>query len=265
VIACASSIPRIDLPESGIEPTAKRERPEPRTDGRSDGPRPRRIAVRFVTGKDNLPVEGWCREEVWTTLQNRAAIPFVVRESWSRLGDRKPRRIGRTKDSVFQGVLARLRPTGDGFVDFVVEISVARVGPEAEQFEWQGESIELPRPFQEGYRFEGRVPAGYSGPLATWGELSVAIEDSMDLTAPDPKMMRFAIGELLGSVTDIPGGVAEYYRVSAGRLKPIERDHDGIVQALFRLERKRVAAGFYRDNENEWTYSGDDSLSILDD
>lgn len=265
MIACATSVPRITLPESGIEPATERPVPEPRTDGRSDGPAPRRIRVSFATGTEELAVEGWCREEVWTTLQKRAAIPFVVHESWSRLGERKAQRLARTKDAVFQGVLARLRPTGDGHVDFVVEISTARVGPDAEKFEWQGESFEMPRPLQDGYRFEGRFPAGYSGPVASWGDLSVRIENPMQSTGAEPKMMRFAVDELFGSVTDAPGGVAECYRIRTERLKPIERDHGGVVQALFRLQRKRMAAGFYCDDKQEWVFTGDDSLSILDD
>ena len=265
MIACATSVPRITLPESGIEPTTERAVPDPRTDGMSDGPSPRRIRVLFATGKEELAVEGWCREQVWTTLQNRAAISFVVRESWSRLGKRKAQRLARTKDAVFQGVLVRLRPTTDGHVDFVVEISTAHVGPEAEKYEWQGESFEMPRPVQDGYRFEGRVPAGYSGPVASWGELSVRIEDSLESTAIDPKVMRFAVGDLIGSVTHARGGLAEFYRIRTERLEPIERDHSGIVQALFRLKRKRVAAGFYYDDKKEWVFTGDDSLSILDD
>lgn len=258
MIACATTVPRVDLPESGAEPKAVSTQPEPRTDGRSDGPRPRRLAVRFVTGEDELRVEGYCREQVWTTLQKRAAIPFVVRESWSRLGSRRAQRIARTKDSVFQGVLARLRPTGEGRVDFVVEISVAGVGPRAEKFEWQGETIEMPVPYEQGYRFEGSVPAGYRGELAGWGELRISIEDSAPPSNAVPELMDFVSGETPAFVTDTPGALAEHYRVRVQRVAPYEKDHDGIVQALFRLKRERVAVGMQKDDEKGWQGFGHD-------
>jgi len=261
--ACGAVVPKVDLPESGVEPTAKRAGPQPRTDGRSDGPAPRLIRVRFDTGTQQIAVDGWCREGVWTTLDQRAARPFVLRESWSRLRDRKPRRLGQTKDAVFQGAFARLRPTGDGQLDFVVEISEASVGPDAEEFTWQGKTIRLPRPRQEGFRFEGRLLAGYAGEIARWGELSVAIEDSAEGEAT-PRRVHFLAGQKRGFVAGGRHARAEHYRVSVIRLEPVERDHDGLVQVLFRMQRSRMATGFRSDDKEGWQLFGADALQVID-
>jgi len=259
VIACAAPVPRVTLPESGVEPTAARPIPAPRTDGLSDGPSPRRIQVRFFTGRDELAVDGWCREGVWTTLEQRAAIPFVVRESWSRLGERKAQRIARTSDAVFQGVFARIRPTGDGQVDFVAEISAAEVTPDFHDWKWEGETVRMPNPSQDGYRFAGRVPAGFRGTIASWGDVTIVIDDGAKPAGDAPSMHEFRLGETLCSVTDIDGAIAEYYRVSVQPLEPIERDHDGLREALFRIQRKRVGSGMVRVPDKGWQVIGGDS------
>jgi len=259
-------VPPVDLPESGVEPTAKRTRPLPRTDGHSDGPAPRLIHVEFFSGptggEARIPLEGWCRVGVWTTLEKRTAIPFVVRESWSRLGTRRPRRIGQAKDAVFQGAFVRLRPTEDGQVQFVAEISEARVGPDAEEFEWQDEDIKLVRPRQDGSRFEGHVPAGHVGEIARWGALRITLRDSAAKAGP-AATIAFRAGTTTGSVAGGHDARAERYRITVVRKEPIVRDHDGLLQALFRIERARVGTGFEFDDKKGWLVFGDDSLSVI--
>jgi len=182
---------------------------------------------------------GWCREEVWTPLDRRVPRGFLRGETWSRLGDRAPRRIAKVRDAVWTGPLARVRPMPDGFVDFVVEVCEGRVG-NGDAAEWHGATVALPDPFQRTYRFAGRVPAGHRGPVARWGGLTVSMTDS---AAPsgDAALTRFSKGFVAGSF-------AEYEELSFTRAEPDERDFDGVVQAVFRLEPVRRAAGF-RDGE----------------
>ena len=70
--------------------------------------------------------------------------------------------------------------------------------------------------------------------------------------------MEFVWGETAAFVTDTPGALAEHYRVRVKPLAPYERDHDGIVQALFRLERERSSVGMRKDPEQGWQGFADD-------
>ena len=135
-------------------------------------------ALRAAMPEQTRSWGGWCREGVWTPLDRRVATPFVTRETWSKLGARAPRRIAQTQDAVFNGVLARLRPTSTGAIDFVVELVEGRVDSQGSVLDWQGVEVKLPAPIQRAYRFEGSIPAGHSGPIAVWGELSIELIDS---------------------------------------------------------------------------------------
>ena len=126
--------------------------------------------IRLVARGDGRVVElhAFCRVDVWTTLQDIAPERFVVREAWSRLGERDPRLLRRVEDDVVGGIVVRLRPERDGSLRFVIEASVARVGPKEPVGAFHGTDIELPRPRRHGYRFVGRAPPGYAGVLAAW-------------------------------------------------------------------------------------------------
>ena len=224
------------LPESGTTPVATAPPAERiREDGHLDGPRPRWIEIRV----GELAFGAWCREGVWTPLDRRRPTSFVVRESWSRLGGRAPRRLSRVRDAVWNGALARLRPTSNGELDFIVELFEASVAKGAEQ-SWQGETIRLPIPEQRSYRFEGRVPAGHDGAIARWGNLEVALRDAVEAKGA-AELTRFSHGF-------VAGARAAYEERTWTLLDPVERDYDGVLQAVFRLEMTRKAAGI-RDGQ----------------
>ncbi len=263
MIACAAQVPRVDLPASGAQPTSEAPpAPAIRTDGRSDGPSPRLFAVHVTTGGRTLSLEGWCRQEVWTTLDGRVGLPFVRTESWSRLGQRTPRRLHQSTDAVFQGVLARLRPRPSGEVDFVIEISRGAVESDGPRFEWHGTKVKLPRPSQDGYRFEGLVPAGFAGVIARWGDLQVTLGGE---ATDSPNAVRFRAGEQTGFVAGGQSALAEFYRLRWSPRKPVERDYEGVLQARFALKRVREATGFrYDAAQSRWIEFGEGFRVIAD-
>ena len=166
-------------------------------------------------------------------------MPYVTRETWSKLGTRAPRRIAQVRDVVWNGTLARLRPTASGGIDFVVEVLEGRVEGKSDALAWEGIEVELPRPLQRSYRFEGRVPAGHSGAIAAWGELKIALVDSLEpsgIAVPT----RFNHGFVAGG----PLARAEYEERSWQATGPRPADYDGVLQATFRLRMTRAAAGF---------------------
>jgi len=258
MIACAAPAPRVELPASGARPTREAPpAPTLRTDGRSDGPSPRMYTVRLTTGGRTLLLEAWCREEVWTTLDGRVGIPFVLGESWSRLGARRPRRLLQTQNSVFQGALARLRPRPTGELDFVIEISRAGVESDGPKFEWQGADVRLPRPWQDGYRFAGVVPAGYGGVVANWGELVVEIQASGRTPATIPGI-AFRAGAQDGFVAGGRTALAEFYTLRWPAADVVDRDRDGVLQARFSLAPAREATGFRYDvAQSRWIEFGE--------
>jgi len=207
-----------------------------RTDGRSDGPAPRWIELAFTTPRAEQAWGGWCREEVWTPLDRRAPTEFVLAERWSRLGTRAPRRIGRVRDAVWNGPLARIRPLASGRVEFVVEIFEGGVDAGTERA-WHGATIALPAPRQRSYRFEGSAPAGHAGAIARWGDLVVSMTDR-GASSGTPARTRFNRGFVAGD-----GASAVYEELSWAPDDPVVREFDGVDQALFRLRVTRRAAG----------------------
>jgi hypothetical protein len=209
-----------------------------RTDGHFDGPAPRWIELTLAAPGRQRSWGGWCRQEVWTPLDERAPTPFVLAETWSRLGSRAPRRIDSVRDAVWNGPLARIRPLPDGTVDFVVELFEGRVEQGTERA-WHGATIRLPAPRQRSYRFEGSIPAGRSGPVARWGDLEISILDSAAGSGAALVRNRFAHGFVAGASPS-----AEYEERTWEPADPVERSYDGVDQALFRLRPTRKAAGF---------------------
>jgi len=239
-VACAATT---KLPESGAEPVADAPPPAAdRTDGRADGPAPRWIEFRLATPAGGTTWGAYCRVGVWTPIDERAATRFVQDETWSRLGDREPRRMQREFGAVWSGPLARVRPTADGAIDFVVEVSEGRVD-EGEPRTWHGATVPLPLPFQRTYRFTGRAPAGHAGPIARWGGLLVSLSDpESDASAADSPRRTFNHGFVCG-----PDAEAEYETIAWKPKEPVERSFDGVLQARFRLAPERSAAGFRAD------------------
>jgi len=224
------------LPDSGTTPVATAPPADRvRTDGHLDGPRPRWIEIQIGEFKFGA----WCREGVWTPLDRRKPTEFVTRESWSKLGDRSPRRLSQVRDAIWNGPVARLRPTAAG-IDFVVEVFEGSVG-RGEKQTWHGATIRLPKPRQRSYRFEGRVPVGHRDVIAEWGTLRVALEDSLEGTAR-PSMTVFERGI-------VAGDRAVYEERSFTNSDPVERDYDGVLQALFTLTMTRKASGIHDGEE----------------
>ncbi|MHC4848093.1 MAG: hypothetical protein ACYTEG_06505 [Planctomycetota bacterium] len=222
----------VPLPDSGTTPVATAPPAERvRTDGHLDGPRPRWIEIRI----GDFKFGAWCREGVWTPLDRRKPTEFVSRESWSKLGDRSPRRLSQVRDAIWNGPVARLRPSASG-IDFVVELFEGGVGP-GEKQSWHGATIRLPIPRQRSYRFEGSVPPGHHGMIAEWGSLRVELEDSLEQSTP-PSMTVFKHGS-------VAGDRAVYEERSFAHAKPVERDYDGVLQAVFSLTMTRKAAGIH--------------------
>jgi hypothetical protein len=224
------------LPDSGTTPVATAPPAERvRTDGHLDGPRPRWIEIRI----GDFKFGAWCREGLWTPLDRRKPTEFVTRESWSKLGDRSPRRLSQVRDAIWNGPVARLRPTASG-IDFVVELFEGGVG-RGEKQSWHGATIRLPKPRQRSYRFEGSVPPGHRGLIAEWGSLRVELEDSLEQSAT-ASMTVFERGT-------VAGDRAVYEERSFTNADPVERDYDGVLQALFALTMTRKAAGIHDGKE----------------
>ncbi|MEM8886066.1 MAG: hypothetical protein AAGD14_18520, partial [Planctomycetota bacterium] len=243
--ACAATVPPPRLPPPGVEPTTE---PPPSsrvaTDGMSDGPAPRWIELTVTTAEKSVSIGAWCREEVWTPLERAAPVTFVRRQTWSQLGKRKPKQVRTIDDSIWNGIRARLRPTTQGALDFFVEVSAAEMERGATTFTW-GASIELDDPKQRTYRFAGRVPAGYAGPVAAWGALSVAVRDEPG-DARGLRRTRFTHGFVAGGRR----ARAEYEELTFDPADPVVREYDGVLQARFALLPRRAAAGFRY--EGEW-------------
>ena len=129
----------------------------------------RAVALHVRSGESTIDLEAHCRVGVWTTLQRIRALPFIVRESWGRLGERPPRRLSQSVDDILTGVIARVRPLSDGALEFRIEVAQGYLAETRDLGEFEGRRILLPRPRRYGYRFAGRVPRGHAqGPIAAW-------------------------------------------------------------------------------------------------
>ncbi|MEE8107031.1 MAG: hypothetical protein V3T86_15960 [Planctomycetota bacterium] len=185
----------------------------------------------------DVPVvlDAWCRVGVWTTLQRIQGRPFLVRESWGRLGEKKPRRLHQTYDDLITGVIARVRPEADGSLRFRIEVadgetvSVARIG------DFEGNEVLFPAPRRFGYRFDGTVLPGVNvGVIARW---SPGVEIRLgDATTDEvaPKRFRFRAGSANGFVVGTRGRV-EAFSEQWGPAPPVIVDDGGILRGEFRF------------------------------
>jgi len=224
----------------------------PPAEGYPEAARAVPLAVEVVVGERRSRLRARCRVGVWTSLVDLAGEDFVVRESWGRLGERRPRLLLRVNDQVLSGVTVRLRPTDDGAVEFMAEIAGIDVRAPEILEEWFGETVSLRRPRRHGYRFEGRAPAAGPALLASWGErLRVVLlagvdgeADAEDATpaAPAPGV-RFAVdgwsGSVAGREVRVERFVEDWAVVPARAIVA-----DGVQRKEWRLAPDLASAGF---------------------
>jgi hypothetical protein len=236
---CAS----VALPKSGTEPTADAPPARStRTDGNSDGPSPVRLSVRVTAPGVDHTWGAWCRQGVWTPLEARESTSFVISETWSRLGDRPPRRIAQERGVVQSGMMARLHPRTDGQVDFVVEVVAGSVSARGPRLTWEGADIRFGTPKQTLYRFEGHSGGGV---IARWGKLQVEL---VGVDTATSNAVRFSCGPGVAGLVE--GGVqarAEFVVRTWEGTESTERDLEGVKRAHFGLRGDRRASGFRYD------------------
>ena len=223
--------------------------PEPPPDSPYGSPDSTWMSMHIRSGLETVTLAGWCRVGVWTTLASQNARDFVVRETWGRLGERRPRLLLRVRDQAIEGALARLRPNRDGTTDFIVELAEARILPGDPLDRYHGQVVQFALPRRHGFRFQGRAPTGWIGDVARW-EPGIAIyfgEPWPDLIAaevPTPgPLVRFRVSRERGFVAGERPAVeafVEEWRPAA----PIPVVEDGVERKDYRLERVRLAAGF---------------------
>lgn len=205
--------------------------------------------VRIVVEVGDRVVElwSWCRVGVWTTLQELRPERFVTRESWGRLGQRRPRMLARIHDEALGGIVTRLRPERDGSLSFLVEVSAVDSGKLQPAGRFFHKTILLGHPRRHGYRFRGRAPAEWQGPLARWaGAVTVRLAGASE-TAVAPGG-SFVAGKQASAETFVEEWVPA---------KPIHVHADGVMRADFRLKRRRRASGFKPDGRGWYnTYGG---------
>jgi len=223
----------------------------PPAEGYPEAARAVPLAVEVVVGERRSRLRALCRVGVWTSLVDLAGDDFVVRESWGRLGERRPRLLLRVDDQVLSGVTVRLRPTDDGEVDFMAEVAGADVRAPEILEEWFGKTVSLRRPRRHGYRFEGSAPAAGPALLASWGEslrvvlLAGAGEDDSDGEPPVAVApgVRFAVGGWSGSVAGravrVERFVEDWAVVPARAVVA-----DGVQRKEWRLAPDLASAGF---------------------
>lgn len=211
--------------------------PSPPREGPNDGTDSRWLSVVVASGDEEVTLEAWCRVGVWTTLQDWRAVDFVTRESWGRLGERRPRLLARVQDQALGGVLARLRPEEDGGVSFHVEVAEARLLPSETAGIWHGQRVVLRRPQRHGYRFRGRAASDDAGPVAAWdGAVRVFLGGRREAGA-GPGVFVAGAGE----------AAAETFEETWRLLEPVHVVADGVERMDYRLQRERRAAGFEQD------------------
>ncbi|MGQ0613520.1 MAG: hypothetical protein ACT4PV_07285 [Planctomycetaceae bacterium] len=240
--ACAASRPVLEVPESPLQLSpAPPPREAPPDSGPSDAAEARRIDLLVACGPEAVTLSGWCRVGVWTTLEQTRAEPFVVRESWGRLGVRAPRLLARLTDDLISGAVARLRPEAGGALTFRIEVAQGRIDAPAPCGTFEGRTILLPRPRRHGYRFSGTVPPRHAGRIAVW---SPGVE--VFLLGPGEETASILQFEATGGVGLVAGEAsgAEAFLEEWRPLPPQWIDAEGVRRGDFRLERRRSAAGF---------------------
>jgi len=254
---CAARAARVPAPSLALadDPPPL---PAPPRDGPNDSDRLRfvRVAV-HVDGRVALRWKGHLRVGVWTTLDRWQAEEFVTRESWGRLGERRPRRLARIEDELLFGASVRVRPEeardGDAFVSFAAEVASGEVGDARTAGTFHGRDVELPAPRRHGYRLLGRAPAAFVGPVARWNGVVVYLGDDREGRGPPPGSCFFEAPGAAGFVAGTPARVEAFVRPWTPA-EPIEVQADGVERADFRLVDRRRAAGFVREGAAFQTY-----------
>jgi hypothetical protein len=228
--------PEVALAERPFAPAAA-----PAT-GAFDSATSTRVDARIVAGGRELRLRAFCRDGVWTTLDRRDARAFVVRESWGKLGERRPRLLARVADDLVTGVVLRVRPERDGTLAYRVEVSAGEVGPDRPAGTFEGVEVSLPRPRRHGYRFAGVLPAGGSGRVARWGD---AVEVHLFISAPSSGPGRVTAFEAEGVLGEVAGELAEAeaFVEEWELVPPVFVDAEGVKRGDFRLVPRRRAAG----------------------
>ncbi len=254
--ACAASVPVLDLPPSPV-PASAAARSEPRPPGRGsyDSVRSHWIVLRIRGPKSEVELKGWCREGVWTTLEAVRYESFTVRETWGRLGERKPRRLGRVVDQARAGTVARLRPEADGGISLHVETAQVEAGRPLKVGSFQKQAIMMRGPVRYGYRFSTRLPRR-SGAVAAWQPgVQVVLREQAPLGADRGEArgaVTFRFGEGSGFVAGAPAQVESFYEEWRG-VEPVLEDADGVLFGDFRMQRERRASGFLVDAQGRPT------------
>jgi len=190
----------------------------------------------FVSAREtDVVLDAWCRIGVWTTLQRIKGQPFLVRESWGRLGTKRPRRIHQTFDDLITGVIARVRPEADGSLRFRIEVADGETVSLARLGEFEGNEILFPAPRRFGYRVDGSVPPGVNaGVIARWSPgVEIRLGDAAAVTVARPRL-EFTAGSASGFVVGRTGRV-EAFSEQWGPAPPVIVDDGGILRGEFRF------------------------------
>jgi hypothetical protein len=150
-------------------------------------------------------------------------------------------------DEALGGVVARLKPEEDGSLSFIVEVAESERGSGRTVAMYHGRRVALGAPRRHGYLFEGRVDAGFRGPVAAWADAVAVFAGEETEGPPPPGTVRFAAFGEAGFVAGArPSAEAfvEHWEPAA----PFVFEADGIERTDYRLIRRRSAAGF-RTNE----------------
>ncbi len=248
--ACAASVPLLDLPPSPVPPSAAaRGAARPPGRGSYDSVRSHWIVLRIRGPKREVELKGWCREGVWTTLEAVRYESFTVRETWGRLGERKPRRLGRVVDQARAGTVARLRPEADGGISLDVETAQVEGGRPLKVGSFEEHAILMRGPVRYGYRFSTRLPRR-SGAVAAW---QPGVQVILGEDAPPPVgAVTFRFGGGAGFVAGAPAQVESFYEEWRGA-EPVLEDADGVLFGDFRMQRERRASGFLVDAQGRPT------------
>ncbi len=238
-------VPRSTLPLTAEAPPL----PGPPRQGAFDSDVSRALVVHARLGAAKVRLFVIARLDVWTTVHRLAATNFVVRETWGRLGTRRPRRLLQIHDEALAGVLVRVRPERDGTVSFFAEVSAVLPGAPTAVGIYHGARVSLSPPARYGYRFWGR--ASGEGIAARWGDLEITIEaepwTGVISTRDVPALREFRAGDESGMVAGM--GAAETFREVWKLVEPRHIVADGVERKEYRLMRRREAAGFTHERK----------------
>lgn len=260
IAACAGRPAPLRLPEVAL-PLTDRYPPAPAPERAApfDSEEATRIRLFVDAGGETVALEGWCRVDVWTTLEHYHPTPFAVRESWGRLGTRPPKLLARLEEDLGRGITARLRPRRDGTLEYRIEVGDGVVGEEAVVGIFYGKRISLPRPVRRGFFFAGAAPGNYRGPLAAW-QPGVTLRLGEDPAPPAGTLTftaRGSRGFVVGSQVR-----AETFREEWKPAEPVFIDADGVERGDFRLVVSRRTAGFQVDASDRKSVYGGSGLEF---